>query len=283
MKYGFVLFCLTFFAQYALGQAPACCIQNTDGPASGMLAVASTDAFARAHESPEPFQYEKKRGSDITFQTLDGKPGRAYYLPAPEASTSTLIIFHEWWGLNDYIRREADRLQDSLGPVDIYAIDLYDGQVATTQEEATKLSAALNIRRTDVLIKGMLAKAGRDNQIATLGWCLGGSYAFRAAVLAEKQAAGCVMYYGFPEKDAKNITPLQTDILYIRATKDQFINPVAVNTFAEAVRTSGHIITVESYEAAHAFANPSNPQFDAVAAAAAEAKAIPFIRKYLVH
>jgi carboxymethylenebutenolidase len=277
MKNIFLLLCATAIVESSLAQAPACCTP----PAPGMLAPAGTEAFALAHEAPEPFHYQTKRGGDITFQTLDGKQGRAYYVPASQAATSTLIIFHEWWGLNDYIRREADRWQDSLGPVDVYAIDLYDGKVATTAEEAGALAGGLDRHRTDVLIKGMLARAGRDNQIATLGWCLGGAYAFRAAVLAEKQAAGCVMYYGFPEKDMKNITPLQTDVLFIWASKDKFITRDAVAAFEAAVRTTGRSIRVETYNADHAFANPSNPHFDAAASAAAQQQALAFLRSHL--
>ena len=280
MKNILLLLCAAFITANALAQAPACCAKPPQ--ASGMMALARTEAFAKAHEAPEPFNYAEKRGSDITFQTLDGKKGRAYYVAAPEGTTRTLIIFHEWWGLNDYIRREADRWQDSLGPVDVYAIDLYDGKPATTAEEAGKMAGSLDIRRTDVLIKGLLTKVGRDNQIATLGWCMGGSYAFRGAVLADKQAAGCVMYYGFPEKDAKNITPLQTDVLYIRAARDKFITTDLVNNFETSVKASGRTITVETYDAEHAFANPSNPQFDAAAAAAAQGKALPFLRSHLV-
>jgi carboxymethylenebutenolidase len=276
---------ILLFAALAIGfissaQTPACCVKPPAG--SGLMAMAKTEAFMKAHDAPEPFYYAAQRGSDITFNTLDGKKGRAYFLPSPGATVRTLIIFHEWWGLNDYIRREADRWQDSLGNVDIYAIDLYDGVVATTADEASKLSSSRDIRRTDVLIKGLLAKIGRDNQIATLGWCMGGSYAFRAAVLAEKQAAGCVMYYGFPEKDAKNITPLQTDVLYIWAARDKFITRDMVTAFESSVKASGHNINVETYDADHAFANPSNPHFDAAAAAAAQSKALPFLRSHLV-
>jgi len=260
-------------------QKPGCCVQPPN--ANGLMAFAGTEAFTRAHEAPEPFLYEEKRGSDITFQTLDSKQGRAYYVPAQEASNRTLIIFHEWWGLNDYIRREADRWQDSLGAVDVYAIDLYDGNVATTAEEAGKLSGSLNIKRCDVLIQGLLAKAGRDNMIATLGWCMGGTYAYRASVLAEKQSAGCVMYYGFPEKDEKRINPVQTDVLFIRGTKDQVINPQDIDNFAENVRAGGRSFTVESYGAGHAFANPSNPHFDAAASVSAQSKALEFLRKHL--
>jgi carboxymethylenebutenolidase len=217
----------------------------------------------------------------MTFQTLDGKKGRAYYVPALEATMRTLIVFHEWWGLNDYIRREADRLQDSLGPVDVYALDLYDGAVASTPEEAGKLSSSLDHRRTDVLIKGLLATIGHDNQIATIGWCMGGSYAFRASVLAEKQAYGCVMFYGFPEKDAKNITPLQTDVLYIRGTLDKFIPQQDVLQFGKSIEGTGKKFNLVNYEADHAFANPSNPHYDAMKAGQAEQDALRFLRRYM--
>jgi carboxymethylenebutenolidase len=265
-------------AEQAYAQTPVCCAKPGQ---SGLIALATTEAFAKAHESPIPFAYGEKRGSDITFQTLDGKKGRAYYVPAQEATVRSLIIFHEWWGLNDYIRKEADRLQDSLGAIDVYAIDLYDGVVANTAEEAGKLSSTVDKRRADVIIKGLLAKIGRDYQIATLGWCMGGSYAFRAAVLAEKQASGCVMYYGFPEKDLKNISPLQTDVLYIRGSQDKFIPAADVAQFEQAVISTGRKISVVSMDADHAFANPSNPHYDAIHAAEAEQHALSFLRKYL--
>ncbi len=281
MKYPILLLCaIALLRPGALAQSPSCCQKAT--PASGMIALAETPAFAAAHESPETFNYAAQRGSDITFQTLDGTKGRAYYVPAGEATTRILILFHEWWGLNDYIRREADRWQDSLGPVDVYAIDLYDGVVAEDAAQAGRLSTSLDVRRTDVLIKGLLAKAGRDHPIATLGWCLGGSYAFRASVLAEKQAAGCVMYYGFPEKDLKKISPLQTDVLFIHGSRDQFITESDVSQFAAAVKGAGRSIEVQRYDAEHAFANPSNPKHDPAASAAAQASALAFLRKQLV-
>lgn len=246
-----------------------------------MLAMMQTTAFTNAHEAPEPMAFVSDRGSMIRFETLDGTQGNAYYVPAPAATDKVLILFHEWWGLNDYIKREAVRWQDLLGDVDVYAIDLYDGKVATTSETAQKLSKDLDARRTDNIIKGMLAKAGKDKLIATLGWCLGGSYAFTASVFAGQQARGCVMYYGFPEADEKKIKPLQTDVLYIRGTKDAFITPEMVHQFELAVVGTGHQIIREDYPAVHAFANPSNPKHDAAAAAQAQKKAVAFLKEKL--
>ncbi|MEO6831920.1 MAG: dienelactone hydrolase family protein [Chitinophagaceae bacterium] len=279
MKKTALLLLASCYSLFSTAQQHHCCTppSNTDG----MIAMAKSDAFIKAHDAPEPLDYSQQRGSMISFNTLDGKKASAYYVPSPEAATRVLLLFHEWWGLNDYIRREADRWQDSLGPVDVYAVDLYDGKVATTAAEASKLSSSLDERRTDAILKGLLAKAGKDKQIATLGWCMGGAYAFRASVLMGKQADGCVMYYGFPEKDVKKISPLKTDVLYIRGTQDQFITGVMVTAFAKEVKQAGRQIQVISYDAVHAFANPSNPHHDAFSAADAEQKALAFLRKYL--
>ena len=267
-----------FVAGNVLAQVPACC-QKPAG--SGFMAMANTAAFMSAHEAPLPLDYKTDRGSIVTFNTLDGKKGRAFYVPSPAGTDKVLILFHEWWGLNDYIKREAVRWQDLLGNVDVYAVDLYDGKVATTPEMASNLSGSLDVRRTDNIIKGALAKAGKNNQIATLGWCLGGSYAFTAAVNAGMQARGCVMYYGFPEKDVKRIKPLQTDVLFVQALQDQFITTEMIKTFQEQVRATNHEFKWESFDAVHAFANPSNPKHNADAAAKAEVLTVQFLKEKL--
>ena len=82
------------------------------------------------------------------------------------------------------IKREAERWQGLLGNVDVYAVDLYDGQVATDQARASKLSSSLNKKRAENIIKGVLAASGKDKRVATLGWCMGGTWSLNAALLA---------------------------------------------------------------------------------------------------
>lgn len=237
-------------------------------------------AFAEAHLAPLPLHYTAKHGSMVTFETLDGKKGSAFFVPSSNSNSKVLIIFHEYWGLNDYIKREAERLQDSLG-VDVYAVDLYDGVVATTPEQAGKLSSSLDPDRADNIIKGLLSLIGKDNQVATLGWCMGGTWSFRASVLAGNQAAGCVMYYGFPESRASRIKPLQTDVLYNRAEQDGFIKRADVDAFGRQVEATGHKFIFHSFDAVHAFANPSNPKYNAALAYEANSYAMAFLRSHL--
>ena len=276
MKKIFLLSSILCSAIFAGAQTKSCCEKPT-----GMGLLASNAAFAAAHADPLPLEYSNADGNMVEFQTPDAKTGSAYYLPSKSATNNVLLVFHEWWGLNDYIKRECERWQDSLGNVDVYAVDLYDGQVAGTAAEAAKISGALDPDRAAAIIKGAIAKAGRDKQIATLGWCLGGTWSFAAAVLADRQAKGCVAYYGFPEADKRKIEPIKTDVLYIRGSLDKFIDEADVKQLQKTVQATQHEFTIDAYAADHAFANPSNPHFNKPAADFAMAKALAFLRSQL--
>jgi carboxymethylenebutenolidase len=270
------MFLLLLFVNRA--EAQTCCIPEG---ADFQLLTMNTD-FKAAHLAPEPLNYSPQTGSMTSFKTLDAnKDGQAFYVPSDQPTNKVLLIFHEWWGLNDYIKREAERWQKLLGNVDIYAVDLYDGKVATTSEEAGKLSGGLDQKRGENIVKGLLAKAGKDKMIATLGWCMGGTWSFKATMLADKRAAGCVMYYGFPEKDEKKIKGLDADVLYIWASRDKFITRDVVEAFGRQVTATGRKFTMYTFDADHAFANPSNPKFDKEAAEQAEQHTLTFLKQKL--
>ena len=269
-----VLFCLVVsipvFAQ-------TCCSQD-----AGWVAMVSQQEFAQAHLPPAPLAFTaQSTASMITFNTQDSKEGRAYYVPSDQPTTRVLLLFHEWWGLNDYIRREAEEWGKMLGNVDVYAVDLYDGSVATTREEAGRLSKALDPKRAETIISGLLAKAGKDKEIATLGWCMGGSWAFTAGVMADKQTRAVVMYYGFPEKESKRIKPLQSDVLYIWASNDKFITKDVVTAFQQNVNATGNKLVWHTFDADHAFANPSNPKYDQRATEEARNITLSFLKEKL--
>lgn len=250
-------------------------------PASDFQTFAMNTDFKEAHLSPLPFDYSSDKGSMIQFETLDGKKGNAFYIPSDEPTQKALIIFHEWWGLNDYIKREAVEWQKKLGNIDVYAVDLYDGKVATDADVAGQLSGNLDPKRADNIIKGLISKIGKDKEIATLGWCFGGGWAFRASVLAGDEATGCVMYYGFPEKDSAKIAPLKTDVVYIWGSQDKFIKKFMVEEFGTAVKATNHTFDMYTFDADHAFANPSNPKYNSLFATQAGNIALKFLKTKL--
>lgn len=69
--------------------------------------------------------------------TAEGKQ-RSGYLALPESGEGEgLLLFHPWWGLNDFIKQTCDRLAGQ-GFV-VFAPDLYHGRIAATIEEAAQL------------------------------------------------------------------------------------------------------------------------------------------------
>lgn len=273
MKYLLLCLCLAFYIPTFA--------QNCWTREGSFAMLALNEDFKKEHLDPIPLDYKPLNGSMITFNTLDAKKGQAFYVPSDQPTDKVLILFNEWWGLNDYIKREAERWQQMLGNVDVYALDLYDGKVATDREAASQLSSSLDKKRGEVLIKGLLSEIGHDKLIGTLGWCMGGPWSFTAARLAGNQASGCVMYYGFPETDMKLIKQLQTDVLFIWASKDRHITKDLVDAFGQKVEQTGHKFTMYSFNADHAFANPSNPIYDKQAAGEAEKISVEFLKQKL--
>jgi carboxymethylenebutenolidase len=246
-----------------------------------MMAMASDPKFIAAHEAPLPFTYTSQSGKMITFPTPDGKTGLAYEVVSSVPTSNYLIITHEWWGLNDYIKQRADELQKELVKVNVIAIDMFDGNIASTPDQASKLTKDADDSRIKYIIRGAISYAGKNARIYSLGWCFGGGYALQAAILAGKQGAGCVMYYGFPETDVNKLKNLNGDVLGLFAEKDQWVTPKVVETFKANMKTVGKKLEVKSYNADHAFANPSNPHFDKVAAADANDAALKFLKARL--
>lgn len=261
----------------AFGQS--CCKKPTG---NSMKSLALSAAFEAAHLAPLPISYAPKKGEMIQYPTAGGVDGMAFHIPAEKKTDKVLIVVHEWWGLNDYIKREAENWQKELGgDVEIYAIDLYDGLVATKPEEAGKLMSGLQQKRAEDIVKGVLNKVGSGKKIATIGWCMGGTWSFNTALLAGKDAVGCVMYYGFPEQDEKKVKQLKTDVLYIYGYKDNFIKAEDVAELGKKVTANGHKFEQHNFSAVHAFANPSNPKFDAKAAGEAQTFALKFLKEKL--
>ncbi len=273
-----LLFLIIVFATSSgFAQTLTCCAK----PADGMVAFANDPKFIASHPSPEPFNYTQQSGKMITFLTPDGMTGSAYVVMAATQTNNYLIVTHEWWGLNDYIKQRADELQKILGNINVIAVDMYDGKVATNADSAGKLMGRANDTRIKNIIRGAITYAGQNAHIITLGWCFGGGYSLQAAILADKQAIGCVMYYGMPEKDITKLKTLNCPVLGLFAEQDGWVSPEVVKTFQVNMKQAGKDLTVKSYNAKHGFANPSNPAFDKPDADAANATAMEFIKGLL--
>jgi carboxymethylenebutenolidase len=273
-------FILNYYAPKTAENSTTIPICHTPITGNNMSALAADPAFQMLHEVPLPFQYQGA-GESVTFETTDGQQGSGFFLKSPEKSDKWLLVYQEWWGLNDHIKQEAAKLHKDLGDVNVLAVDMYDGKVASTREEAGKLMQSASKERLTAIQMGAISYAGKDAKIASIGWCFGGMLSLQSAILEQGKSVGCVMYYGRPEKDIEKLKTLKTDVLGIFGSQDQGISPEVVAQFEKDMKTAGKKATIKMYDAVHGFANPSNPKFDPVASADAYKLSLDYLKQRL--
>lgn len=261
----------------------SCCQMESEPMASATENFAmfvDDKSFVNKHEEPLAFRFEGS-GQKVTFKTPDGKEGAGWEIKAKKKTKNYVFVIHEWWGLNDYVKQESENIFNALGNVNIIALDLYDGQVATTREDAGKYMQSVKSERAAAIIKGAMEYVGKKAKIGTVGWCFGGGWSLQASLLLGKQAKACVIYYGMPEKDVEKLKTLQTDVLGIFAAQEQWISPKVVAEFEENMKKAGKKTTIKNFDADHAFANPSNPKYSKQYADEAMAMTISFFKERL--
>ncbi len=248
---------------------PMAMCHDPNNALDAFAAFANDPAFRAAHPTPLPTEVTHA-GTMVEFPVEGGPNGKAFLVKSHNATDKYLILFQEWWGLNDYVKNEAAKWSHDLG-LNVLALDMYDGKVATTSEEAGKLMQAADPKRLSAIVLGAGKYAGEKADFRTLGWCFGGGWSLQGTLLLKDKVKACVMYYGMPEKDVEKLKTLSTDVLFIHAKKDQWINDQVVSEFETNMKAAGKNLTVHRYDADHAFANPSSPRYNDQAAKDARA------------
>jgi carboxymethylenebutenolidase len=183
------------------------------------------------------------------------------YLPEGAGPHPAIIVIHEWWGLNSWVKEQADHYA-SQGYVAL-AIDLYRGQVANDMETAHELSRGLPQDRAvrDLVSSMSYLRTRKDvnaQKIGAVGWCMGGGYALLLAV-AEPSLAAVAVNYGALITDSASMARIQANLLGNFGGKDPGIPPQSVGDFERAMRKLGKKVNIKIYpDAGHAFENPAN-------------------------
>jgi len=249
-------------------------IPETDGMAN----FADIPEFQALHSSPLPLEYQVS-GANIEFPSEDGIPGKGYLIKTKKKSNKWLFVYQEWWGLNDYVKRQADQFYNQLGgKVNVLALDMYDGKVTADPKEAGQwVQSVVEIRLENIIKRGRVY-VGKKAQIASVGWCFGGGWALKSAILTGNQNIGSVMYYGMPVKDIEKLKTLNSDVLGLFATEN-FISKAVIEEFAANMKTAGKKLEYKIFDAAHGFANPSNPKHDEAKTFEANTMALQYLEK----
>lgn len=208
------------------------------------------------------------------------------YLARPDDKKSHpgIVMIHEWWGLNDNIKHQADVLAKEGYAV--LAVDLYHGKVATTPEQAMNIMKTVDSKTavSDLLDAVNYLKSQsfvNKKEIGSIGWCFGGGYSLQLA-LNDKDLKACVIYYGHLTSDKDELGKIKAPILGIFGSEDKSISVQSVHDFDNALTSINKTHDIHIYPGVgHAFANPSNPGFNPEFTKDAWSKVLVFYKKNL--
>jgi carboxymethylenebutenolidase len=222
------------------------------------------------------------------------------YLVFPENNSTTdsstdhtklpaVVMIHEWWGLNDNIKNMADELAKE-GYV-VLAVDLYNGQVATSPDQAMKLVNLARENQNESLsnLKAAVSYLKTlDNvnalKIAAFGWCFGGGQALQLALNSniDSPLAATILYYGNLVTDQEQLSKITGPVLGIFGGQDQSIPTTDVQKFEDALNANNITNEIYVYEGVgHAFANPTGASFAPDELKDAWHKTLEFLNKNL--
>lgn len=176
-----------------------------------------------------------------------------------------VIVVHEWWGLNDYIKDRAKQLA-KMGYV-VFAIDMYGkGVRAKTAEEAGMLAGMFRSNRQlmraranaglEVLKKNVMVN---NDYIAAIGYCFGGGTVLELA-RSGADIKGVVSFHGNLDNpnpaDAKNI---KARVLVLHGGSDPYVTPEQVMSFWKEMQGTNALWQMNVYSGAvHSFTNPAS-------------------------
>jgi dienelactone hydrolase len=187
-----------------------------------------------------------------------------------------VLVVHEWWGINEYIKRRTEQLA-RLGYI-AFAADIYGkGNRAKTPQEAMALAGMFRGGNDRNLLRARV-NSGLDilknkslvdqKRIAAIGYCFGGTTVLELA-RSGADISGVVCFHGGLETpnrdDAKNI---KAKVVVLTGADDPAVKPEQVVAFEEEMNKAGVDWYMVNYgHSVHGFTNPENGSDNARGAA----------------
>src|SRR6266571_4236733 len=186
---------------------------------------------------------------DVSYKSGDESVHGILYTPDGKGPFPGIIVIHEFWGLNDWVKEQAARLADQ-GYVAL-AIDLYRGKVATTADEAHEIMRGVPEDRAKRDLHAAFQYLHsqpnvKKDRIASIGWCMGGGYSLDVA-LQEPTLAADVINYGHLAVDAESLKKINAPILGLFGAQDRGITPEDVKKFGDALDKMGKRVEIIIY------------------------------------
>lgn len=180
-----------------------------------------------------------------------------------DARRPGVLVIHEWWGLNDYIRRRANSLAEH--GYTALAVDMYgDGEVADNPDDAgrlmngvlgdmsqaeSRMSAALEYLQNHETVDA--------RRIAAIGYCFGGGMVLHAARTG-MPLAGVVSFHG-SLGSAHTPAPgsVRAKVMVCHGADDSLVPDEQVAAIKDEMQAAGADLRFIAYPGAlHGFTNP---------------------------
>ena len=220
--------------------------------------------------------------SPVTITTPGGEKMTAEIAMPATLPAPTVILIHEWWGLNDQIRAVAAEYAKQ-GYIAL-AVDLYGKPPATTPDGARSLMSSMDpavaTRKLQASVEFLRNHKDSTGKVGSVGWCFGGGWSLNTALATNIDAA--VIYYGNVKKTPEQVATLNAPIMGHFGTLDKNINREMVEGFEESLRIAGKTdYQFFWYDADHAFANPTGGRYDGEDAMLAWNRTMAFFDEHL--
>jgi dienelactone hydrolase len=215
---------------------------------------------SQPQETLEVIEEISIKGEEVKYvvDTVELKGYIAYQDNVLEKQPGVIVV-HEWWGHNQYVRERADMLAE-LGYTAM-ALDMYgNGVLAEHPEDAGKFSGAVMSNmsvaqsRFDAALDMLKRHPSVDpEQVAAIGYCFGGSVVLTMANAGKDLDAVAAFHSGvqLPIMPGEN---LKAKVLVCNGADDPFISPESVTAFKEAMDAVNADYKYVAYEGAvHSF------------------------------
>lgn len=203
---------------------------------------------------------------DSVNYTIGDQPFTAYYaLPKKvNSKTKTVLIVHEWWGLNDYPKARALQLAE-LGMI-AFCIDMYgSGKIADNPGDAQALATPL-YKDPQMAYERFMAgyseainiQGVNKDKMAGIGYCFGGSMVLNAAKMGVPLDA-VISFHGGLAGIPVDKNKLTAKILISNGAADSFVSAEEIAAFRKQLDENDIFYQFIDYaEATHAFTNPQS-------------------------
>ncbi len=174
-----------------------------------------------------------------------------------------ILVVHEWWGLNEYVKKRA-RMLAELGYT-AFALDMYGADKRAKHPKTAKKFSMEVISNIPSAKKRFLKaleiltthKTVDKNNIAAIGYCFGGGVVLNMARMGVN-LKGVVSFHGslVAVKKAQS-GMVKAKILVLNGAADPLIKPEQIQAFKKEMENAAVDYTFINYEGAkHAFTNP---------------------------